>query len=141
LSTWAAAACLLFYRFIKDLKDVPANLLFTLDDLAHFSCLMDDLRSALDTDDPRLHNLTPAQLQRIARILDSTANICQQLEELLALCFSAPDHSRTKRLWRALVSVKRETDIIKRCERLERLKDDLNRELQNCELALLSSVM
>jgi hypothetical protein len=128
------------YRLIKDLKDVPADLLFTLDDLGHFSGLMDDLRSALERNDPRLQSLTPAQLQRIARILDSTANICKQLEELLAPCCSTPGTSRTRRLWRALVSVKTESDIVKRCERLERLKHDLNRELQNCELAMLSSV-
>ncbi|KAK4118305.1 hypothetical protein N657DRAFT_606433 [Parathielavia appendiculata] len=130
------------YRFLKDLKDVPANLLFTLDDLGHFSGLMDDLRSAIEKADPRLRGITPTQSQRVTRILDSTADICKQLKELLAPCCppAGSSSSRSRKLWRALISVKREIDIVNRCERLERLKHDLNRELQSCDLAMLTSV-
>ncbi|KAK4034404.1 hypothetical protein C8A01DRAFT_39130 [Parachaetomium inaequale] len=128
------------YRFVKNLKDVPADLLVTLQDLGHFSSLMNDLQSALKTDDPRMRNLTPEQLGRVTRILDSTGQVCTQLEQLLAACRPSNASSRASKAWRALVSVKKEGDIMKRCERLERLKHDLNRELQSCELALLSSV-
>jgi hypothetical protein len=128
------------YRFIKNLKDVPADLLVTLEDFGHFSNLMHDLQSALETDDPRMRNLTPEQLGRVSRILDSTGQVCTQLEQSLAACRPSSTSSRTSKAWRALVSVKKESDIRKQCERLERLKHDLNRELQSCELALLSSV-
>jgi hypothetical protein len=130
------------YRFVKDLKDVPADLLLTLEDLGHFSGFMEELQSAIKTGDARLRSLAPAQLGRATRILDSTGEVCRQLEGLLAPCRPSATASQTRasKTWRALVSVKREKDIVKKCERLERLKHDLGRELQHCELALLSSV-
>lgn len=131
------------YRLVKDLKDVPAVLLLTLQDLGPFLGLMDELQSALATDDLRLRGFTVNQLDRTTKILDSTGQVCRELEQLLAPCVppsSPPSWPRVSRAWRALVSVKTEADIIEKCERLERLKHDLNRELQNSGLSLLSSV-
>ena len=65
------------YRFVKDLKDVPADLLLTLEDLSHFSGFMDELQAAIKTNDLRLESLTPAQLDRATRILDSTGEVCR----------------------------------------------------------------
>ncbi len=130
------------YRFVKDLKDVPADLLLIINDLEYFTEFADELQSAIKTDDPRLRSLTPAQLARVNRILRSAGEVCTQLEKLLTPCRPATAASRSKasKAWRAFVSVKNEKDIIKKCERLERLKSDLSRELQNNELAMLSSV-
>ena len=128
------------YRFLKDLRDVPGDLLLVLEDLSHFLEFMHELQLAISNRDPRLRNLETRQLERIAHILDSTGEACQQLEELLAPCRTSPGTSSTQKVWRAFVSVKRESEIIKKCDRLERLKHDLNRELQNSGLALLASV-
>ena len=128
------------YRFIKDLKDVPADLLQTLEDLERVAGFMIDLKDDIDNDGERLRSLNPTQLDRTTRILDTTGEVCRELEMLLAPCRPSATPSRTSKVWRAFVSVKRERDIIKKCERLERLKHDLNRELQNCELTLLSSM-
>ena len=118
------------YRFVKNLKDVPADLVAALEDLGHFASLMHDLQSALESDNLRLRKLGLGQLDRVGKILDSTGQVCSQLEQLLAPCCLPPNASRSTRAWRALVSVKKEQDIIKICERLERLKHDLNRELR-----------
>ncbi len=119
------------YRFVKDLKDVPVNLLLTLEDLSHFSGFMDELQTAIKTNDPRFRSLTPAQLDRATRILDSTGEVYRQLEALLAPCrpSAVTPQTKTSKAWRAFVSVKREKDIVRKCERLERLKHDLDREL------------
>ncbi|KAH6624174.1 hypothetical protein B0J18DRAFT_169919 [Chaetomium sp. MPI-SDFR-AT-0129] len=128
------------YRFLKNMKDVPTRLLLLLEDLGHFSSLMTDLQSVLSNHDPRLSNLSPEQLDRITRILDSTANVCNELEKSLTTCLPPRDLTRTSRVWRAFVSIKKEADIAKQCDRLERLKHDLARELQTQGLILLSSV-
>ncbi len=128
------------YRFVKDLKDVPADLLQTLQDLERVASFMTDLQDEINTDGQRLRTLSPTQLDRTTQILDTTGDVFRELETLLAPCRPAASSSRTSKVWRAFVSIKRERDIVKKCERLERLKHDLNRELQNCELTLLSSM-
>lgn len=132
------------YRFIKDLNDVPAELLLLFEDLGHFLSLVGELQSAVKPESgvppQHLSNLAPAQLERIARILNSTGQVCRQLEQALTPCRPSVGASKAKAAWRAVVSVKRERGIVKKCERLERLKHDLTRELQNSGLALLSSV-
>ena len=119
---------------------MPAELVLTLRDLGHFLDFMGELQSALRTDNSAFRGLPPSRLNRIASILDDTREVCQQLEQQLEPCRPAAGASLTRKAWRAIVSVKIESDIIKTCDRLERLQQDLNRELQNCGLALLSSV-
>jgi hypothetical protein len=44
------------YRFIKDLKDVPADLLQTLEDLERVAGFMIDLKDDIDNDGERLRS-------------------------------------------------------------------------------------
>lgn len=128
------------YRFLKNMKDVPRSLLLVLEDLGHFSSLMTDLQSVLNNHDPRLSNVSPEQLDRMTRILGSTGNVCNEIEKSLATCLPLKDSTKTSKVWRAFVSTKKETDIVKKCDRLEKLKHDLTLELQTQGLMLLSSV-
>lgn len=128
------------YRFVRSLKDAPKDLLNTFEDLRAFTSLLSDFQLALQTKDPRLLNLSSQQLDRVSLILHSAGQVCGQLDQVLAECLPLANTSKAGKAWRALVSLKKEADIMKRCERLERLKHDLNRELQNHELHLLSTV-
>lgn len=118
------------YRFIKDLQDVPNDLLLTLQDLSRFVELMADLRPDDSSINRALRTLPKSQLDRITRIFNCIGDVCTELEELLAPCLPTASRSIVKRAWRALISVNNESAIVKKCERLERLKQDLSCELQ-----------
>lgn len=149
LSTIAAAtqfadlACrslVRFYRFVKDLSDVPKELLVIMQDLDHFSEVMDELRLAIQRNDPRVRGLSPAQLHRLTRTLDLTYQTCRDLDSVLQPCGLVLSSSKRARVWGALVSVGREKDILRRVKRLECLKNDLYRDLQSSGLVMLSSL-
>ncbi|KAK4442948.1 hypothetical protein QBC34DRAFT_417980 [Podospora aff. communis PSN243] len=115
------------YGIAMDLKDVPDKLRAVHGDLQRLQGFVSDVQTHASG---ILAKATPPQLERSEKVLKAIALGAGELTRVLESTVPSPGSSRVERAWRAIVSVSKQKDILADCERLGRLKQDLQLELQ-----------
>ncbi|KAK0631227.1 hypothetical protein B0T14DRAFT_207 [Immersiella caudata] len=124
------------YSIAMDLKDVPKRLRDIHHDLQNFHGFVSEVqRNASQV----FAKATPTQLERSEKTLKTIAASAGELTRTLESTLLSLTDSRTQRVWRALVSVSKQKDMLAECERLVRLKQDLQLELQVIGITLAES--
>ena len=126
------------YAFVKGTKNVPKRLHNVFHDLENSQSLLAELQQGVLQPQSRFA-VTTNQSQRLITILNATASCSQNLSATLNKSLPASNDTRPRRAWRALALVAREDDFIRECDRLQRLKQDLQIELQNIGVAMIKA--
>jgi hypothetical protein len=125
------------YAVVRDMKEVPKQLRDVFHDLENSQSLLAELQQEVLRPQSRFAG-TPNQSQRLINILEATASCSQTLSARLNKALPASNDSRLRRAWRALALLAREDDVVRECDRLQSLKQDLHIELQNIGVALIN---
>ena len=126
------------YAVMKGRKKVPKQLHQLVHDLENSQSLLAELRREVLQPQSRFA-AAPNQSQRLITVLEATASCSQTLSARLDKALPTFNDSRLKRVWRALALLSKEEDFIRECDRLRTLKQDLQIELQNIGVALISA--
>lgn len=127
------------YGMAVDLKEVPKRLRDVHHDVQSLSCFVADMQSEVSQANGMLSRAGPTQLQRLDDVLKATALCAVELTTILASVVPTALSSRAQRAWRTVVSLSKQKDIMKECDRLERLKHELQLELQSVGISMAHS--
>lgn len=125
------------YAVARDVKEVPRQLREVLHDVENFQSLLAELLQEASKPQSKVTR-TPAQSQRLITILKATASCSHTLSTKLNKVLPAPNDSSFRQAWRSLAILAREEDVLRECDRLQSLKQDLHIELQNVGVALIN---
>lgn len=125
------------YAVVRDIKEFPKQFRDVFHDLEISQSLLTELQQEASRPQSRLSG-TPNQSQRLITILEGIASCSQSLSARLDKALPASNGSRVRRVWRALALLAREDDVLRECERLQSLKQDLHIELQNIGVTLIN---
>lgn len=126
------------YAVVRDMKDVPKHLRDVFHDLENSQSLLAGLQQEVSRPQSRFAG-TPNQSQRLITILEATASSSQTLSARLNKALPTSNDSRLRRVWRALALLAREDDVVRECDRLRSLKQDLHIELQIIGVASINA--
>ncbi|KAB5570036.1 hypothetical protein GE09DRAFT_693293 [Coniochaeta sp. 2T2.1] len=139
LASFAFTAALRSIKLVKDLKDVPAKLRICLADAEKSIHRLSDLQSMLTDPNSKLHQiLSTAQILRLKTVVqdghDATEALHKKLQALLPLPRrpQAATRSRDRFIsaWKSVVSLGMEKEVEDAIRRIQRLSDEISRELQ-----------
>ena len=133
LADFGAGSLLGLIRTLKALKEAPERLKILLDDLEHSSrfveCHRLRLRNIKSASDVKL-SAPLTQPDSLNSVLDSADAAMLDLKYVLQpLVHNQTHQSLRSKTWRAIISVQSEKKILRKAERLEKLKHELTREL------------
>jgi len=123
-----------------DLKEVPKRLHDVSHDVQTLRSFVADIQRELSQSNEPARQVSQSQLQRLSKTLKSTALCATELTGVLVSVMSSAGSSRTQRAWRAVVSLSKQKEVLLECDRLERLKQELQLELQALGVAGIHSV-
>jgi len=131
-------------RLMKDLRDVPIRLKSLFDDVEKAVQRIGYLHQSLQDPTSKFATTLPElQLKLLRSLVDdgrlAIADLYQKLERVVGP--QAQAGARLKKAWRAAVSVKLEADIERDLERIQRVNNDLTRQLQIATLELQADVV
>jgi hypothetical protein len=127
------------YGMAVDLKEVPKRLSDMHQDVQILRDFVADMQSEVSRASGMLTRASPTQLQRLDDAFKATALCAVELTRILASAVPAASSSRAQRAWCAVVSLSKQKEIMKECDRLERLKHELQLELQSVGIAMAHS--
>ena len=127
-------------RLCSEFKNVPGKMITIRREVRHSI----DLLRLVDLDLAGGHDSAalspPENLRVLADILKETIQQAKELAKLLEE-ISAPQGTQIKKAWNSIVSVKRQKEIMDRCQRLESLKSDLQLWYQHRIVAMTQQQM
>lgn len=137
LAELAAKGAIKGTRLLKSLKDMPAKLTDLLAVVQTSKNNMVQLRDHL-TQQTLMGLLTQSQLQSFRDDIDTAYKAAEELETSLESLLGPMKHDLKgiKRLWRDVISLKREGEIKKSFETIQRRNEQIYRELSSLQLTL-----
>lgn len=144
LSGVAAITVLRGIGILKTFKETPANLAELLIDVERSIPSTLNLRNQLMNPASDLRQRLPSgQHQALYDALDDTYEATLGLQEIMEplLADSSVVSSRRKRVWRTMVSIKKEKEIKKKLERVQWLNGQVMKELQITSLHLQADLV
>lgn len=124
------------YGVVRDATEVPRKLQDIFYDVENFRILLCELQAETSRLGSKLA-LAPVQSQRLASTLQATASCTNALSRSLEKVLPTSADSKFKRAWRALATLPREEGILKECDRLQKLKQDIQMELHMIGIKLI----
>lgn len=124
----AAKALLLTIKFMQDLRETPKKLAVLLGDV---ESTMSRLCCICNAGSKAFQGLSPLQMERLSRLAGTLYPALQDIHKmLLPLQKTTLSHEKpVRRLWTAVVSLKIESTLQEKLERVNRLNLDVLREL------------
>lgn len=126
-------------QFVKDLRDVPAKLKVTLADVAKSLEGLSYLQSELTKPSSKvLSLLDSSQVLRLTTVVENghtaTSVLHARLESVFGQQTASAKHSRLKAAWRSIVSLKMEKEVEEALKRIQRLNEEITRQVQIIQL-------
>ncbi|KAF2453668.1 hypothetical protein BDY21DRAFT_123690 [Lineolata rhizophorae] len=125
-------------KFLKSLRDIPRRMETLLQDIDKFVLRISGLQSEIRRPDSTLFSqISAAQRQRLEVVVQDAYQTVEDLQTALIPLgrHTTPgSHTKVKKAWRAVMSVKEEDKIKEMLERIERLYRDVTVELQRTGL-------
>jgi len=138
LVDFGAGSLLCFIKILKALKEAPERLKILLDDLEHFARFVEYLRPQLEDTNSALYGLlsaSPGQPDALNSILGSADSAMLDLKCVLQSLIQNQTHQSLRaKAWRAIISLRNEKAILQKTHRLEKLKHEIIRELELCNI-------
>jgi hypothetical protein len=128
LVSTVAQALLATIKLIRDLKDVPERLALLLGEVEDS---ISRLCNSCNAGSNIFRNLDPSQLDRLSRSASALYPALQEIHDMLVpLMSNSRDKGRSVcGLWKSLVSLKVEKELLEKLQRLNRLNMEMIREL------------
>lgn len=126
------------YSVARDMKEVPKKLHELCCDLERFAGLLANLGKEAAQPESRFTRAPAWQVQGLVTSLKAATACSDTLKASLAKALPSRDDSKLKRTWRAFASLPREHDIFVQCDRLQRLKLDIQLDLQSIGISLIN---
>ncbi|KAK1753964.1 hypothetical protein QBC47DRAFT_32587 [Echria macrotheca] len=127
------------YGLAMDLKEVPTRLRDIYQDIRGVGNFIADVQTELLRADSVFATASPAHLEHLRTRVDAITTCAGGLTRLLESLLVPTSSSRTKRTWKAMVSLSKQKEILSECERIGRLKHDLQLSLQNLGILMIHS--
>lgn len=124
------------YNVVRDTTEVPKRLKTTLSDIESFQNLVERLQEEAARPNSKLASES-TQTTRLITTLATAASCANALSHSLEKILPPASGSRLKRAWRALATIPKEDGILLQCERLHKLKQDLQLELHLIGISLI----
>ena len=122
-------------QIVKDFKDVPARLRICLLDAENSIRRLSDLQSMLANPDSKLYKvLNQIQIDRLKTVAqdghDATEELHKKLQALVPPQAAPSSRDRVKAAWKSVVSLGSEKEIEGTIRRIQRLNDEISREIE-----------
>ncbi|KAF2099037.1 hypothetical protein NA57DRAFT_56666 [Rhizodiscina lignyota] len=111
-------------KFLSNLKKAPQTVADATSDLEDLTSTIESLREILTGLHPS--NIDQQQWDKLKQLLDKAADLAKDLEMTLRPLEGQAEDNRLQKVWRDVVSVKRQDEIAKAFSRLSHLKSSLN---------------
>lgn len=139
LASFVFTAALRSIRVVKDLKDVPTRLRGCLADTENSVRRLSNLQSTLTDPNSKLRSvLNQSQLSNLESVVrdghDATEALHRKLESLFPQQTASSSRHRVKAVWKNVVSLGMEKEVEDAARRIQRLNDEIARELQIADL-------
>lgn len=140
----AATACLRTVRFVKDLKDVPQKLAVLLQDVEKSTARVHYIFSAmLQPGSKVFEQLDPAQFGSLVKTATELRQAMDDVNAILKPLVGSDPSATEKamqRLWKSVTAVKAKKGVMEKLERVDRLNNEVNRQLAITGLELQATV-
>lgn len=120
-------------KLIRNLRDIPQRLEILLGDVEKAVHRVNSLQSALQDPTSRIvSQLQVSQAAALQALVHDARSAITDVYQKLQLVFGpqAQTGTKLKRAWRAVVSIEFEKELERKLERIQRINDELTRQLQ-----------
>ncbi|KAK3317661.1 hypothetical protein B0T19DRAFT_295517 [Cercophora scortea] len=127
-------------EFVKDLHDIPEILRQQLGDTEKTVQRLSNIRAAIDASGSHLNTrLSESQAVVLRSVLEegssAASQLCDQLKPLVGQQQAQPGRrQRLETLWKKVGSVRMKDEVERSIQRIQRLNDEINREMQRTGL-------